>query len=94
MNPENPQRHGPYYKLAFVHRGKPVCRFVRAESVDELQKRLAHYKNFRKIIDELVALSIQHGQLDLFAPQSSPSIKKKLKAPVVKTLPKQKNKTL
>ena len=41
MHPQRPQRHGPYYKLAYVHRGKPTCRFVRADCVAELKQRPA-----------------------------------------------------
>ena len=70
MKPKDPQRHGPYHKLAYVYRGKPVCRFVRADCVAELQKRLANYKTFRQIIDALIALSIQRGRTDLFGPRS------------------------
>src|SRR5438874_4330217 len=51
MHPHRPQRHGPYHKLAYVHRGQPVCRFVRSGCLREMQKRLANYKKFRGIID-------------------------------------------
>ncbi len=69
MDPKNPQRHGPYYKLAYVHRGKPVCRFVRADCATEVQRRLANYKVFREIIDAWIALAIQRGTLDWFSPR-------------------------
>jgi hypothetical protein len=69
MDPKKPQRHGPYYKLAYVHRGKPVCRFVRADCVTEVQRRLANYKIFRKIIDTWIAITIQRGTLDWFSPR-------------------------
>lgn len=69
MHPQKPQRHGPYYKLAYVHRGKPVCRFVRADCVTEMQRRLANYKRFRDIIDRWTFLSIQQGKIDLFGPR-------------------------
>lgn len=75
MNPKSPQRHGPYYKLAYVYRGQPVCRFVRADRVAEVQKRLANYKTFREIIDGLIALSIQQGKIDLFGPRPIPNIR-------------------
>ncbi len=75
MHPKAPQRHGPYYKLAYVHRGKPVCRFVRAHCVAEVQKRLANHKAFRAIIDEIISLSIQRGQIDLFGPPSTSNIR-------------------
>ena len=61
-------KHGPYYKLAYVHRGKPVCRFVRAACVDEMKARLAAYKKFRSLMDKWIELSIRQGMIDFFAP--------------------------
>lgn len=66
MNADNPVKHGPYHKLAYVHRGRPVCRFVRAECVEGLSVRLAAYKKFRSLIDRWVELSIRQGGDDFF----------------------------
>ena len=68
MHPQKPQKHGPYYKLAYVHRGKPVCRFVRADSVEEVKKRLRMYKTFRALMDRWIELSIQRGIAEFFSP--------------------------
>ena len=67
-DPKHPQRHGPYHKLAYVYRGKPICRFVRAGTEGLLSDRLAVYKRFRKLIDRWIQLSIQRGVLDFFPP--------------------------
>jgi len=67
MNPKRPQRHGPYYKLAYVHRGKPVCRFVRAGCVKDMKERLAIYKTFRSLTDRWIELSIHEGVMKFFA---------------------------
>lgn len=67
VDPEHPQRHGPYEKLAYVHRGKQVCRFVRAGTVDELRKQTEEYKTFRKLMDEWIELSILQGQSRFFS---------------------------
>jgi hypothetical protein len=66
MDADNPSKHGPYHKLAYVHRGRPVCRFVRAECVEGLGARLATYKTFRSLIDRWVELSIRQGGEDFF----------------------------
>lgn len=66
MDADNPRRHGPYHKLAYVHRGRPVCRFVRAECVATLESRLSAYKTFRALVDRWIALSIQQGEDDFF----------------------------
>jgi hypothetical protein len=67
MDPEHPHRHGPYHKLAYVHRGKPVCRFVRADCIAAVQQRLAAYKTYRKLVDRWIELSIQQGQAEFFS---------------------------
>lgn len=66
VDPRHPQRHGPYHKLAYVYRGKPVCRFVRAGTEEALGTRLAVYKRFRKLVDRWIQLSIQRGVIDFF----------------------------
>ena len=66
-HPKHPQRHGPYHKLAYVYRGKPVCRFVRAGTERTLSERLAVYKRFRQLIDRWIELSIQRGVIDFFS---------------------------
>jgi len=75
MHPDHPQRHGPYHKLAYVHRGHPVCRFVRPECLAELLRRLDAYKRFRQLMNRWIELSILRGQLDFFGrptPQKKP----------------------
>ena len=68
MHPKTPKKHGPYYKLAYVHRGKPVCRFVRAACVDDMKAQLAAYKTFRALMDKWIELSIRRGMIAFFAP--------------------------
>ena len=70
MNPEKPERHGPYHKLAYVHRGRKAGRFVRADTVEELGRRLGEYKKFRKLMDDWIKLSIQKGVLEFFGPEA------------------------
>jgi hypothetical protein len=71
MRTDKPEKHGPYYKLAYVHRGKRVCRFVRAACVEDLKPQLAAYKKFRMYMDKWVELSIKRGMATFFAPTSS-----------------------
>jgi hypothetical protein len=67
MDSKQPRRHGPYHKLAYVHRGKPVCRFVRADCVDEIIRRLTTYKTFRKLVDQWIEMCIRQGQVEFFS---------------------------
>jgi hypothetical protein len=74
MHPTEPQRHGPYCKLSYVHRGKKVCRFVRADSVKQIKARLQAYKTFRSLTDRWIELSIKAAQAEFFprTPENSP----------------------
>ena len=64
---ENPKKHGPYTKLTYSHAGKSRCRFVRSECLEELQQRLASYKQFRELIARWVELSIEAGTIEFFS---------------------------
>ena len=79
-DPKHPQRHGPYHKLAYVYRGRPVCRFVRAGTETLLQERLAVYKRFRQLMDRWIDLSIQRGLIEFF-PTAAQSTKPKPQRP-------------
>jgi hypothetical protein len=72
VDPKKPQRHGPYPKLTYVYRGRPVCRFVRVGTQKALGERLAVYKRFRQLIDWWIALSIQRGITDFFPTAPKP----------------------
>jgi hypothetical protein len=76
MDKKRPQRHGPYYKLAYVHRGKPVCRFVRADCVQAVKDRLATYKRFRSLIDKWIELSIRQGVIQFFSPVAAKPVRR------------------
>ena len=52
--------HGPT-QIAYVHRARPVCRFVRAACVEALSARLDAYKTLRSLVDRWVELSILQG---------------------------------
>lgn len=71
-HPTKPEKHGPYNKLTYVYRGKPVCRFVHPEYVEEIKPRLAAYKTFRALIDSWIKLSIEQGAAEYFKPGKTP----------------------
>jgi len=62
---EQPRKHGPYYQLSYVHRGKSTSQFIRPQFLPEVKKQLVNYKRFRKLIDEWVELSVQYGRARL-----------------------------
>jgi len=76
QHPIEPQRHGPYCKLFYVHEGNEVCRFVRADCADQLKTRLQSYKTFRKLTDRWIKLSIRRAQAEFFPGASKKPLQK------------------
>ncbi|MEW6747132.1 MAG: DUF6788 family protein [Planctomycetota bacterium] len=64
-HPDHPKKHGPYYQLSFVHRGKSTSQFIRAEFVPEIEQQIANYKRFKELTDEWVGLALRHARLKL-----------------------------
>lgn len=65
IDPINPVRHGPYYQLSYVHRGKSTTRFIRSQFVHEIKMELANYKKFRKLTELWVNLSLKSSSIRL-----------------------------
>lgn len=79
-HPTEPRKHGPYNKLTYVHRGRPVCRFVREPDLDELKARLENYRTFRRLVDRWIALSIERARTEFFPSSEKPRRKSPPKA--------------
>ena len=58
-NPKNPRRHGPYYQLNYVYRGKKTSRFIRKEILRQVRTELANYKQFRRLTDQWIGLALK-----------------------------------
>jgi hypothetical protein len=57
-DPVAPRRHGPYYKVSYVYRGRFTSRFVTREKVKEVRAELANYKRLRKLTEAWIGLSL------------------------------------
>ena len=64
-DPEKPKKHGPYYQLSYVHRGKHTTQFVKAEQVALVQSHLANYRKYKQLSQRWLDLALQHAQLSL-----------------------------
>jgi hypothetical protein len=62
-DPQHPRRHGPYYQLNYVFRGKKTSRFIPQQQVPQLRTELANYKTFRRSTEQWTALAIQIAQV-------------------------------
>jgi hypothetical protein len=70
-DPEHPQRHGPYYQLSWVHRGKSTTQFIRRPLLPQVRAQIATYNRFRKLTDEWVNLALRLAQARLLAARRS-----------------------
>src|SRR5437899_11260523 len=61
-DPKHPRRHGPYYQLNYVYRGKKTSQFIRREILRQVRTDLANYKKFRKLTQRWIGLALQVAQ--------------------------------
>ena len=66
-DPQNPQRHGPYYQLSWVHRGKSTTQFIRRPFLPQVRAEIATYNRFRKLTEQWVNLGLRIAQAKLLA---------------------------
>lgn len=62
-DPKNPQKHGPYYQLSYTHKGKSTTEFVKANNVPEVRQQIQNYREFKKLTEEWVDLSVKIAKL-------------------------------
>ena len=62
-DPRHPRRHGPYYQLNYVFRGKKTSLFIPRDQVSQLRAQLANYKSLRRSTDQWIGLAIQMARL-------------------------------
>jgi Family of unknown function (DUF6788) len=66
---QHPRRHGPYYQLNYVYRGKKTSQFIRREILYQVRTELANYKQFRRLTERWIGLALQvaHAKDELTA---------------------------
>ena len=62
-DPDHPRKHGPYYHLNYIRKGRSTTEFVKPKDVAALGKQLAAYKLFRALTGEWVEASIELARL-------------------------------
>lgn len=67
QDPLNPKKHGPYYQLSYVHKGKSTTQFIQKQLVRSVTQQLKNFKTFKALTTEWVdlALAITKEKLDL-----------------------------
>ena len=61
-DPKQPRRHGPYYQLNYVYRGKKTSKFIRREVLQQVRAELANYKRFRRLTEQWIGLALNLAQ--------------------------------
>lgn len=56
-------KKGAYYQLSFTHKMKSRTEYVRPSFVDETRQLVKTYKEFKKLIELWIDLSIEHSRL-------------------------------
>src|SRR5208283_5908984 len=74
-DPENPQRHGPYYQLSWVHAGKSTTQFIRLPFLAQVKAELATFKVFRQLTEEWINLALQAAKMKLQAAKDAEKAK-------------------
>jgi len=64
-DPKKPKRHGPYYQLNYVFRGKKKSQFIRAADVAAVRAELTTFKKFRRLTHQWVGLALQRADWEL-----------------------------
>ena len=65
-DPDNPRKHGPYHNLSYAFGGRSRTLFVRKACVAEMKRRTQRYAQWRKLLDEFVAASIELAREEVF----------------------------
>jgi hypothetical protein len=63
-DPENPQKHGPYYQLGYTSGGRHSTRFVRPDQLAGIQEKVANHRRLRELVAEWIALSVEQERLE------------------------------
>lgn len=58
-----PQRHGPYFQLAWSRKGKSTTRFVRRSELPAVRAQLENYARMQQLLEQWVELSIELCEL-------------------------------
>lgn len=53
-DPENPQKHGPYFQLSFTLAGKSTSMFVKDDEFEHVNEMTERYRQFRNLSLQLV----------------------------------------
>jgi hypothetical protein len=60
---KNPQKHGPYFNLNYVHQGKKKTQFIRDQFAKEIERQNKNFKRFKELSQMWITLEIEKSNL-------------------------------
>jgi len=57
------ERKTPFHQLSYTHKGKSRSEYVRPENLLALRREVHAYKKFRRLVEEIIDLSLQASKL-------------------------------
>jgi hypothetical protein len=58
-------KRNPFHQLSYTHKSKSRSEYIRPEHVKAIHKQVAEYKRFKKLVEELIDISIQISKLNM-----------------------------
>ena len=57
------QKKTPFNQLSYTHKGRSRSEYVRPENLPTLRREIQTYRRFRRLVGEIVALSLEASRL-------------------------------
>jgi hypothetical protein len=57
------ERKTPFYQISYTRKGRSRSEYVRPESLPAVRRELASYKQFRRLVEEIIDLSLEASRL-------------------------------
>lgn len=77
----NPKkRTGPFFQVSYTYKMASKTEYVRPAFVKKVRQQIQNYKKFKKLVEQWVALGIQHSQLSMKAEIERSQVPKKKRA--------------
>lgn len=64
-DPQKPKKHGPYYQLSYVYKGKSTSQFIRAKHVKDIKLQIKNYKRFKELSEKWLDIAIEYSKMKL-----------------------------
>jgi hypothetical protein len=57
------ERKTPFHQISYTRKGRSHSEYVRPESLSAVRREVAAYKKFRRLVEEIVDLSLEASRL-------------------------------